>query len=90
MTPDTPVIHSYVYHGPLCWYVSTIERDSSAMVEPPPLRYNETIVWEWDQVARKRGELIYDNGACKGVITQHMAICRYLFERGTMDGFDPT
>ena len=51
--PDNRIIKTYVWHGDKCFFVSTIERESSAM--EGPRRYNETIVWkcEWEKGERE-------------------------------------
>ncbi|MGH1361011.1 MAG: hypothetical protein ACRBC3_19805 [Burkholderiaceae bacterium] len=74
-------IQSYVYHGDKCFFVSTMERDSSAMVSPPP-RYNETMVWVWDEETRERqGHFIYMTGDTLS-LDGHFDMCRQLLKTG--------
>ena len=44
---DDRIIKTYVWHGDKCFFVSTINRESSAAILPA-LRYNETMVWEYN------------------------------------------
>lgn len=55
------VIQSYLFFGDVGFFVSTIERDSSAAVSPPP-RFFETMVWEWDKTTKERGNLLLQFG----------------------------
>lgn len=65
---DKRLIKSYVWHGDDCFFVSTIERDSSAAIKPPVPRFAETLVWEYDWDAVKRGHLVHQRGS-NAVIT---------------------
>lgn len=82
MTSDTRVLKSYVWHGDKCYFVSTIERDSSACTEPPARRYNETIVWDYDWTKDARGELLGMAGDGRGMIDVHLEIIRRIFREG--------
>lgn len=77
-------IKSYVWHNSKCYFVSTIERDSSAAVIPAR-RFNETLVWEYDWDARERGELIHNTGHPRGNILAHWSICDQLYRHGCID-----
>ena len=64
------------------YFVSTIHRKSSTS---PPLRYYETMVWEWDKETRKRGKLLaqHDSGVGKhSAIDDHALICIELLREG--------
>ena len=52
------LIKSYVWHEGKCFFVSTIERDSSCMY---PSRFVEVMVWVFDWDTDKRGELIHQS-----------------------------
>lgn len=78
---DCSVIKTYVWHKDQCFFVSTIERDSSAMVSPP-IRYNETIVWQYDYNKQERGEIIYMGEDRSGSIKTHSRMCGDLFMYG--------
>lgn len=81
--PDNPhVIKSYVWHGDDCFYVSTIERDSSAMLDPG--RYNETLVWRYDWDKRATTSLCYQRDCVRGSIRQHLEVCQELFDTGCL------
>ena len=72
------VIQSYVFSGDQCFFVSTIERDSSAMLAPG--RYNETLVWEYFPDKRERGKLLYEGEDLSGYIDTHQDYCKKLFK----------
>ena len=46
-----------VWHGNKGFFVSTINKKTSAMLSYGRT-YSETLVWEWDSIAKKRGDLI--------------------------------
>ena len=78
---DIRKLKSYVWHGEQCFFVSTLERDSSALVAPPPLRFNETIAWQYYWDTRERGDVVAQvaNGPA---FAQHTEVCRQLFADG--------
>lgn len=75
---------TYVFNKDRAFYVSTVERDSSAMIEPPAMRYMETIVWDWNAHTKKRGRLLYQIGDGAAAI-QHFNVCRQLYFFGEYD-----
>lgn len=77
---DDQIIKTYVWHGEQCYFVSTIERDSSAMEGPQ--RFNETLVWLYDWKNSKRGEWVHQDGCMKGSIGTHQYIVNKLFRGG--------
>lgn len=80
---NTRELKSFVWHKPTgkCFFVSTVERDSSAAIQPPPLRYMETIVWEYDWNEKLPGKIIAK--ASEGAATeQHFEVCRQLYCSG--------
>ena len=79
MKDDERIIKSYVWHDGKCFFVSTIDRDSSALQGG---RYAETIVWEFDWPTQKRGAILHQDGHIRGSITQHMLICQCLHDQG--------
>ena len=83
MTPDKRLIKSYVWHGKKCFFVSTIDRDSSATQGPG--RFAETMVWEFDWETQKRGGLLYTDGGSQGRINHHLMLCERRFEIGTCE-----
>ena len=69
---DKQVIQSYIFQK---WMVSTIHRQSSALMYDPPWFY-ETIVWEWDGETRTRGKIVHEAGC--DTTAEHFAICQKL------------
>lgn len=82
MSDNQRVIKSYVWHGEDCFFVSTIERDSSAAADPG--RYNETIVWRYDWDKGKTAAMIYQRDCVRRSIGQHLKICQELFDTGEL------
>lgn len=80
---DERVIKSYVWHGDECFFVSTIERDSSAAFDPG--RYNETIVWRHDWETNKSGPMLYQFSGARNSIRRHMLACDELFQTGKLE-----
>ncbi len=80
--PSEPVIGSYVHHkaSGKAWNVSTINRQCSSPHNP--VMYYETMVWEWDAEARKRGALVHQAEGWDA----HFAICQSLLDSGTIPG----
>lgn len=85
-TPNQRVIKSYVFHGDKCFFVSTIERDSSAMLGPR--RFNETMVWHYDWSTAERGSLFHQDEAPCGSIRTHNYVCEQLHEDGEIKAND--
>lgn len=63
---------TYVWHDGKCWFVSTINRESSAMA----IWYAETLVWT------SAGDLIYQGEAGRDSIKTHQAIVESLARCG--------
>jgi hypothetical protein len=78
---DDRIIKTYVWHKDQCFFVSTIERDSSAMES---MTYNETIVWEYNYERRERGEMIFHDDDSKGSIDTHQRIVESLYSTGLL------
>jgi hypothetical protein len=76
--PNTPLIKSYAWHGDKCFFVSTIERTYETYVGE--IRGVETLVWDFEWDARKRGDLIGQSDERNG----HEGICRCLIDTGEM------
>lgn len=81
------MIHSYVSHGDDDFFVSTIERDSSAALDPPP-RFYETIVWEFDWKKNKRGAQVGYAGDNISWSRTHFKICESLHDTGEIPNDD--
>lgn len=78
---NTVIITSYVFFEDKCFYVSTIERDTSA-VAAYGMHYNETIVWEFDVVKHMMGKMLYQDEDMRGSIRVHQKMCKELYETG--------
>jgi hypothetical protein len=69
-----------VWHGEECFFVSTIDRDSSAMLGPR--RFSETKVWRFDWNADEKGEELLTIGGSAGNIHQHIDLCQAIYKGG--------
>lgn len=78
---DDRIIKTYVWHAGICYFVSTITRDSSAALGPE--RFNETMVWLFDWEKRERGDRIVHQAEDRaGSILRHLAIVSLIHESG--------
>lgn len=65
MTPDVKIMQTYVYHEDKVFFVSMIERNSSAMLAPE-VRYHEWIAWPiTDPKTLERGRMLYQGSGFK-------------------------
>jgi len=71
------IIQSYVFARGKRYFVSTIERDSSAVMCPPPLRYNETIAWEYPE-GGDRGPIVLMDECLTG-LSAHFRVCEKIY-----------
>lgn len=71
-------IQSYVWAKDKCFFVLTIERESSAT--DGPKRFNETTVWAYDWEKKETGELLYHDGDPCRSIKSHLEICWLLYK----------
>lgn len=78
--PDEPKLKSYVFHGDRCFFVSTIMRDSSAAISPPP-RFAETMTWEMNWATQERGAWVDQDGS-GDALTQHMRVVSDFYKYG--------
>lgn len=77
-----PVAKSYIYRGDRAWFVSTIDRVSSAALAYGH-RYFETIVWETNPETHERlSRILYQAGAPHGSLREHGAVCERLYATG--------
>ena len=86
--PNKRLIKSYVWHEGKCFFVSTIDRDSSALGGPG--RYAETMVWtfDWDNNTRG-GEYLFSDGGGKGYIGKHLKLCQRIYDTGMCEEKEP-
>ena len=75
----TTLIQSYVFRDGKCFFVSTIDRDSSSLLGG---RYAETMAWEIDPATKQRGELIGQGECVQGFIGEHQRACLSLYQTG--------
>ena len=75
------VIQSYVWHANKCFFVSTINRESSAYMAG---MYAETMAWTLDEENKINEQVGMDSGPL-GSIIQHIEICKQLHETGTIE-----
>jgi len=76
-------LQSYVFgeHGK--FFVSTCLRESSAMIEPPAIKYYETFAWRMN--GDERTDWVADNSGArwpKKAYEQHMEVVKQLHETG--------
>lgn len=76
------VAKSYVWHGDQCFFVSTIDRDSSSMMGG---RYAETFVWEYDWDKADRGKMVGQADGLAGSVATHFRVCRALRDHGALN-----
>jgi len=79
---NTRLIKSYVFYKDKCWFVSTIDRDSSALYGG---RYAETLVWEYNWDKAERGKIVGQADSVWGDISAHTNMCELIFNTGETD-----
>ncbi len=82
MNSDT-LAQTYVRHDDKWFYVSTINRDCSAVESP--YRYAETLVWEYNLETKLAGKLIGQFEDGENRIAQHQEVVDGLYKRGTAE-----
>jgi hypothetical protein len=75
------LITSYVLHNGKCFFVSTINRESSAM-EAHGMTYAETMAWELDLETKKNGNIVAQDEAATDSLRGHFRVCEKLFVTG--------
>jgi hypothetical protein len=75
---------TYVWHGERCFFVSTADRDSSALAAGD-VRYAETLVWEYDWSTGERGKIVAQASCAPGSITTHLIVVESLNRTGKYD-----
>lgn len=86
---DKRLLKTFVWHEGHCFFVSTIERDSSAAISPPP-RYAETRVSQYDWDTATNGEMLYLGSGELGhnPWRQHMEFVEALWRHGRLEASD--
>ena len=77
------VMQSYVWHEGKCFFVSTINRASSAALAYGSI-YAETMAWEYDYEKRECGGLVGQGEGLTGSIHTHVAMCKQLSNSGNL------
>ena len=86
MTPDSRLIKTYVFHGDDCYFVSTINRDSSSMMGG---RFAETLVWAFDWDKNERLEKMpWQEEAGEDSIRGHQSMVERIHKTGSGDDRD--
>jgi hypothetical protein len=80
-TPEDRLAKSYIWHGQQCYFVSTINRESSAALAYGA-RYSETLVFAFDWEKRERTDLLHQADGAESSIHTHLDICKKLHEQG--------
>lgn len=76
------LIQSYIWHDGKCFFVSTINRESSAMYSTCSC-YAETMVWECDAITHQRkGSFIAQDEDSEDNISTHLKMCEKLNKFG--------
>jgi hypothetical protein len=73
------VMKSYVWYQEQCFFVSTIDRNSSSMMGG---RYAETMAWVYDWETAVRGEQVGMDESVEGSIFAHLKMCQSLHDTG--------
>jgi hypothetical protein len=83
-SPIEKLAQTYVQHNGKWFFVSTINRESSALAAYG-MMYAETMVWEVDYDTKKRGELLYSLEAGKDSLREHQRAIEELFMEGKIE-----
>lgn len=85
---EKTLIQSYVYYKDQIFFVSTINRRSSALAASDMI-YAETLVWECDPETKERGDLVNlaQTEDVKDGLKLHFDICTELFLSGKINTF---
>ena len=70
-----------VLHGDKWFFVSTINRRSSAALAYGRI-YSETLVWEWNRKTAKKGDMVGQDEHCEDSIFAHQRMVQRLFNTG--------
>lgn len=78
------IAQTHVWHGDKGFFVSTINRTSSAAAAYGRV-YAETMVWEWDAKTRDRGAMVGQDEGGKDAIMSHLAMVKRIHETGSCE-----
>ena len=80
---NEPLIKSYVYHNNECFFVSTINRESSAQLVYGHV-FAETMAWNLEPDCFTRKDLIGQFEDRKNSIVVHTEVCEQLIKTGEL------
>ena len=75
---------THIWHGDKCFFVSTINRQSSATLAYGAV-YSETLVWEWDDETKQRGAMVGQDEHCEDSLFAHQRMVLRLFDTGSCE-----
>lgn len=78
------LIQTYVWHEGKAFFVSTINRASSAAAAYG-MTYAETMVWAWNPETRKTERMLGQDEDCHGSIRTHQMIVERLHRTGLVE-----
>lgn len=70
---STPLAQTYLYVGDKAFFVSTIDRQSSAALAYGAT-YAETMAWEWNPTTKERGRIVTQDEASSGSLCGHIRV----------------
>lgn len=77
---ESTLCQSYVRHETSYWFVSTINRESSAMLGSR--MYAETIVWAWNPETKLKEKLVHMDSDDEGEISTHQSVVEKIHKSG--------
>lgn len=78
------LMKSYVWHGDKCFFVSTINRESSSQIGYGGW-YAETLTWDYDYENRERGAVIGQEESSANSVHGHLRMCERLHKFGVCE-----
>lgn len=78
---EETVIQTYVQHQGRWFFVSTINRESSAALADGHI-YAETLIWDWNPETKDRGRIVWQDEDIRGSIRIHQNLVKRLHEHG--------
>lgn len=75
------IAQTYLYREGKCWFVSTINRVSSAALAMGAT-YAETMAWEFEPETKQRGPLVAQEEAPTDSLYAHIEVCESLHRHG--------
>lgn len=76
------IMQSYLYRDGKCFFVSTINRESSSMLGGT---YAETFVWDCEPNSHVRGAFLWQGEGGTDSIHTHLKVCQRIAATGSCD-----